>query len=91
MLMKPICKGTPPSRILDTGGSSGLQEQSQCLQVWVYACATGACNCTLSTICKGSIERQIIVAPDQWSERSIMSHYVAVCECMEDSCGPLRI
>ena len=64
----------------DTGESNGLQEQSQRLQVWVYACATGACNCTLSTMRKGSIERQIIVAPDQWSERSIMSHSVAVCE-----------
>ena len=31
-------------------------------------------------MCKGSIERQIIVAAEQWSERSLMSHYVAVCE-----------
>ena len=70
----------PPSRMPDTGGSNGLQEQSQRLQVWVYACAMVACNCTLSTLCKGSIERQIVVAADQWSERSITSHYVAVCE-----------
>ena len=31
-------------------------------------------------MCKGSIERQIVAAGTQWSERSIMSHYVAICE-----------